>query len=228
MKKIKILIILFLAVLGICASREVMHSVSGNADEGTGNYVIIDAGHGGVDSGKVGVNQALEKDINLEIAKKLQNILEKKGFRTAMTRTDDKGLYEEGSSSKKADDLKNRCEFINKEKPALAVSIHQNSYTDAGVHGAQVFYFTHSSQSEQYAEIFQQCLCGVDPSNTRKAKANDTYYLLRKTEVPVVIAECGFLSNHEEAEKLTGEEYQEQIAKALAEAIEKCLKTDSE
>ena len=223
MKKIRILMVLFFLVLGICAVRTVYLSVSGSADKGEEKYVIIDAGHGGVDSGKVGVNGVLEKELNLQIAKKLEALLNKAGYRTSLTRTEDVGLYEEGSGSKKAEDLKNRCTFINEEKPDLVVSIHQNSYTDASVHGAQVFYFTHSSDAEAIARIFQQCLCEIDPSNTRVAKANDTYYLLKKTEVPVVIAECGFLSNPEEAEKLTDESYQDEVAGALCKGVQMCL-----
>ena len=221
MKKIHILMFIFLAVLGICAVRTVYLSVSGTADKG--KYVIIDAGHGGIDSGKVGVNGVLEKDLNLEIARKLEKLLKKAGYRVTLTRTEDIGLYEEGSGSKKAEDLKNRCILINEEEPDLAVSIHQNSYTDASVHGAQVFYFTHSAEAEAMAQVFQQCLCEIDPSNTRMAKANDTYYLLKKTEVPVVIAECGFLSNPAEAEKLTDEAYQDKIAEALCKSVRKCL-----
>jgi N-acetylmuramoyl-L-alanine amidase len=227
MKKIRILVIAVFVCMGICASRAVLQSVSGTTMKEAEKYVIVDAGHGGVDSGKVGVNGVLEKDLNLTIAKKLKKLLEQEGIRADLTRTDDSGLYEEDSTRKKADDLKNRCQIINDGKPDLAVSIHQNSYTDASVYGAQVFYYTHSVTAKDYAGIFQQCLSEVDPTNNRQAKANDTYYLLRRTEVPVLIAECGFLSNPDEAEKLTDEDYQDQLAKALCRAVKNCLQTDT-
>ncbi len=89
--------------------------------------IVIDAGHGGIDPGKVGINGALEKDINLAIALKLQKNLEQNGINTVMTRTDDGGLYEESDSNKKVRDMKNRLSIIEEAKPALAVSIHQNS-----------------------------------------------------------------------------------------------------
>lgn len=223
MKKIRILMLLFIAVLGVCAARSMILSVSGTVDKKDEKYVIIDAGHGGADSGKVGVNGSLEKKLNLEITRKLEELLKAEGFKTALTRTDDAGLYEEESTSKKAEDLKNRCTYINEEKPDLVVSIHQNSYTDPSAHGAQVFYFAHSQEGEKIAQIFQECLCEADPSNTRVAKANDTYYLLKRTEVPTIIAECGFLSNPEEAEKLADEDYQDLIAQALCKAVKQCL-----
>ena len=113
--------------------------------------------------------------------------------------------------------------MINETKPVLTVSIHQNSYEDPEIHGAQVFYYSHSREGEAVAKILQESLQEIDPENHRKAKANETYYLLRRTKVPTVIVECGFLTNPEEAEKLSGEEYQEQVAEAVAKGIAKCL-----
>ena len=108
---------------------------------------------------------------------------------------------------------------MNKEKPDLVISIHQNSYHEESVSGAQVFYYTDSKQSERAAGFIQEALKEIDPQNTKKAKGNNTYYILKKTEVPVVIAECGFLSNYEEAEKLADEEYQQKLAEAVAKGV---------
>lgn len=180
--------------------------------------VIVDAGHGGWDPGKVGINQALEKDVNLQIAKKVKVKLEKQGFAVIMTREDEKEL-----ADTKAEDLKKRVSVINETKPALAVSIHQNSYPEESIHGAQVFYYTHSKSGENAAKVMQEALLAVDAENKRQAKANDTYYLLKKTEVPVIIIECGFLSNSQEAEKLISDEYQETIADAVCVGINKTL-----
>ena len=195
--------------------------VSGNikADQ----VILVDAGHGGVDSGMVGIGGLKEKGINLDIAMKLKTILEKKGLAVVMTREEDKGLYENGTKNMKAQDLQNRIEQIRKYEPVLSVSIHQNSYEDPEIHGAQVFYYSHSREGEAVAKILQESLQEIDPENHRQAKANETYYLLRRTKVPTVIVECGFLTNPEEAEKLSGEEYQEQVAEAVAKGIAKCL-----
>ncbi len=178
--------------------------------------VVIDAGHGGFDPGKVGINGALEKDINLKIAEKLKMFLEANDVRVVMTRETDEGLYDADSSNKKVQDMKRRIELIDQASPALTVSIHQNSYPEEYVHGAQVFYYGGSSEGQQLAELLQtQLVKGVDPENKRQVKANDSYYLLKKTGVPIVIVECGFLSNGAEAEKLCSDIYQEKLAWAI-------------
>ena len=106
------------------------------------------------------------------------------------------------------------------------VSIHQNSYHEESIHGAQVFYYKTSKESGELAKILQKELARVvEPTNHRQAKANDTYYLLKKTAKPIVIAECGFLSNAEEAEKLVTQEYQERVAWRIHMGIMKYIGT---
>lgn len=188
--------------------------------------VVIDAGHGGADPGKVGVDGSLEKDINLQIAKKLAQFLTAADVDVALTRETDAGLYDENISNKKVQDMKNRVALIEEKKPALTVSIHQNSYHEEYVHGAQVFYFAGSEESKALAERIQQALAKeVDPDNARQAKANDSYYLLKKTSTPIVIVECGFLSNYEEAQKLSQAHYQERAAWAIHLAVLEYLNT---
>ncbi len=175
--------------------------------------VVIDAGHGGNDPGKVGVNGAFEKDINLAIALKVEKYLSGQGIDVVMTRTEDKGLYEESDSNKKVRDMKKRLAIIEEARPVIAVSIHQNSYPDASVSGVQVFYYKNSEQSKTAAEIMQkQLINSLKPEKERSAKDNNSYYLLKKTSVPIIIVECAFMSNPTEAQLLTQEEYQEKIA----------------
>ncbi len=178
--------------------------------------VVIDAGHGGADPGKVGINGALEKDINLEIVKKLKVFLEQADIEVILTRDSDMGLYDENASNKKVQDMKRRVEIIETSEPVMKVSIHQNSYHEEYVHGAQTFYYANSEQSKLLAEKIQLLLLDeIDGDNTRTAKSNDSYYLLKKTSSPIVIVECGFLSNSEEAEKLSSDYYQEKLAWAI-------------
>ena len=178
--------------------------------------IMIDAGHGGNDPGKVGVDGVLEKDLNLELAKKLQTLLEQQDMEVMLIREEDRGLYDENASNKKAQDMKRRCELINTEQPACVISIHQNSYHEEQIQGAQVFYYSTSKESERLAEILQKELARLgDPDKARQSKANDTYYLLKKTEVPTVIVECGFLSNWEDCAKLQDENYQDQLVWAI-------------
>ncbi len=178
--------------------------------------VVIDAGHGGSDPGKVGINNALEKDINLQIARKVKAYLEANDIAVIMTRETEDGLYDADASNKKVQDMKRRIEIIEKTVPNLTVSIHQNSYPEEYVRGAQVFYYDTSLEGKRLAEVLQtQLVQKVDPENKRQIKANDSYYLLKKTKTPIVIVECGFLSNREEADKLGTEEYQEKLAWAI-------------
>lgn len=175
--------------------------------------VLVDAGHGGADPGKVGINGALEKDINLSVAFLVKKYLEMQDVTVVMSRNEDEGLYSEGSANKKMEDLKNRLALIDASGADMAVSIHQNSYTSEGVHGAQVFYFESSQEGEKAAVIMQEQLRkGIDETNRREAKSNGSYYLLKKSPIPTIIVECGFLSNGEEADKLIQKDFQEKMA----------------
>lgn len=178
--------------------------------------IVIDAGHGGDDPGKIGINGALEKDLNLEIARKVESLLRLEGIETVLTRTGSEGLYDAGAENKKVQDMKRRIEKIEEASPMLAVSIHQNSYPEEYVKGAQVFYYKDSKESENAAKVMQESLKQrLDPQNHREAKANASYFLLKKTSSPIIIIECGFLSNQEEAKKLSDPAYQEQVAWAV-------------
>lgn len=175
--------------------------------------VVIDAGHGGIDPGKVGINDVLEKDVNLAIALKVKRYLEQQDIRVVMTRETDDGLYEESDSNKKVRDMKNRLAIMEETKPELVISIHQNSYPEESVSGMQVFYYETSTEGKRLAEIMQQTMVeSLKPQKERTEKANDTYYLLKKTSAPIVIVECGFLSNRTEAELLVSSDYQEKMA----------------
>ena len=182
--------------------------------------IVVDAGHGGVDPGKIGANGAKEKDINLQIAEKVKKKLGEQQVQVVMTREEDKDLAPEGSSNRKRDDMKMRCLLIQNAQPDCVVSIHQNSFSDASAKGAQVFYFEGSEEGKRLGETLQSFLVEyLDKENHRLAKGNTSYYLLKKTEVPLAIAECGFLSNGEEAALLVTEEYQEKVAEAICEGI---------
>jgi N-acetylmuramoyl-L-alanine amidase len=175
--------------------------------------VIIDPGHGGNDPGKIAADGSLEKDINLSIALKLKKFLEAQDIEVIMIRETDEGLYSRNASNKKVEDMKERLRVIENADADIVISIHQNSYHQGSVDGAQVFYYTSSASGKKLAEIIQnRLILGVDPENHRAAKGNDSYYLLKKTTIPIAIVECGFLSNHAEAKKLIDDYYQEKLA----------------
>lgn len=182
--------------------------------------VVIDAGHGGNDPGKVSSDGILEKDINLQIALLLKEELEKNGVKVIMIRETDICLAVEGATNKKSSDMKKRVEIINDANPTCMISIHQNSFSDQSVSGAQTFYYGESEESKELAQAIQtEIIKTVDSNNNRRIKEGNDYYLLRKTNCPGVILECGFLSCPAEADKLCDENYQRKIAVAVATAI---------
>lgn len=188
--------------------------------------VVIDSGHGGNDPGKIGVDGSLEKDINLQIAKKLKAYLEASDVKVVMTREDDRGLYQESDRNKKMADMKNRCALITETAPDLIVSIHQNSYHEESVYGGQVFYYKSSEKGKRLAELLQKRFDYVlGEKNRRLAKPNGNYYLLLHVKEPIVIVECGFLSNWNEAAALKTDEYQERMAWTIHMGIMEYLNT---
>ena len=173
-----------------------------HAENGSGEkkkYIVcVDPGHGGTDPGKVGINGQLEKDINLAIAKKLKTYLEASDVTVVLTRDKDMGLYSSGDAHKKMADMRKRCQLIEEVKPDLVISIHQNSYHEEAIRGGQVFYYKTSVRGKKLAQILQERFDYVlGDANKRQAKANDNYYLLLHVKEPIIIAECGFLSNWE-------------------------------
>ena len=207
-KKIELVMaIIILLSVALLTRREAVVFTGADAKAINQNCIVIDAGHGGDDPGKIGINKALEKDINLSIAQKLKVLLESQGY---------EGLYQPGSRNMKVEDMHKRCNIITEAMPVFTVSIHQNSYPEEYVNGAQVFYYKQSPEGEALAKKIQSSMTArLDPGKQRVEKANDSYYMLKKTPTPTVIVECGFLSNWEEAEKLCTEEYQNKVAWAI-------------
>ncbi|MBO8434158.1 MAG: N-acetylmuramoyl-L-alanine amidase [Tyzzerella sp.] len=177
----------------------------------SGKTIVIDAGHGGWDPGKTGTEGENEKIINLEIAKKLQEYLETAGANVVITRHNDDALGE----NKRAD-MKERKNIADESKGDILISIHQNSFPSKKAKGAQVFYYKTSEESKKLAERVQSRLISdADENNTRQAKGNTDYYMLKSMEMPCIIVECGFLSNYEEEKLLNDKGYQQKIAWAI-------------
>ena len=223
LKKVELCILILIIAGLIMLNRNLGEFVTSDEIKVSENTVVLDAGHGGSDPGKVGVNGVLEKDLNLQITMRVKEILEQKGIQVMLTRQTDEMLCQENAENRKQEDMKKRVEVINEMNPFLAVSIHQNSYTDPQASGAQVFYYSESQEGKKMAELIQNALLQMDSDNKRVAKSNDSYYLLKRTKAPTIIVECGFLSNPSEAEKLKTKEYQETIANAIVKGIESCL-----
>lgn len=186
--------------------------------------VIIDAGHGVPDGGAVGINGTVEQKINLAISKKLQEVLEGKGIKTIMTRTDENSLYniETNIRDMKRKDMAKRMEIMKKSNADIFVSIHMNFFTGASVNGLRVFYAANHSEIKPLAEKIQDKMHDITGAKTTAVKTADTtLFLMKNPPIPALLIECGFLSNADEEKKLNNDDYQSRLAWAIADAIEK-------
>ena len=191
--------------------------------------IVLDAGHGGIDPGAMNKdNTILEKDINLEITKKLRDLLESSGATVIMTREKDVSLYQEDGNKtirqKYNENLKNRKKIIDESNADIFVSIHLNAFEQSKYSGAQTFYPKGKDDGKELAQFIQDELKRVvDKENNRKIKPRDDIYLLKNTNMPSVLIECGFLSNEKESQLLADSKYQDKIAWAIYVGIQKYL-----
>lgn len=195
--------------------------------------IIIDPGHGGVDGGAVSADGVLEKDINLAISFYMRDIFRVNGFEVVMTRETDRSIHDEGVEGvkkQKTSDLHNRLAIVNEHPGAVFISVHQNKFEQRSSHGTQVFFSPNNPGSEVLAEIMQVDIAGaLQPGNERRIKkAGKNLYLMTHAKCPAVLLECGFLSNPEEAGRLTDPKYQSQIAFAAFRSVMRYLDLDNE
>ncbi len=194
--------------------KAVMSLSSSPVDE---TVFIIDAGHGGMDGGAVGVDGTVEKDINLSTALKLRTMMNALGFKTETTRTEDIMTCDDGLSTlreKKVSDIRNRLKLLETTEKSVLISIHQNSYPSSTSKGSQVFYSGGNEQSSVLAESIQNSIVSmIQTDNHRKIKkAGTSIYLLYHATKPAVMVECGFMTNPSECEKLKDEGYQNELS----------------
>lgn len=219
----RIYIVAFIAIFGITALA-VERTVKVNASAVKNPVIIIDAGHGGEDGGTQSDDGVLEKDINLSIAKKLEKILTRYGFETVMIRNSDKMIYDEGTESirnKKSSDLHNRMSVMQQYPGSVFLSIHQNHFSESKYNGAQVFYCETQSDSKILAQSIQDSIVeNLQNSNNRQIKpCTSSVYLIYNAVTTAVMVECGFMSNKQEAEKLSDNTYQYEMALAIARGL---------
>ncbi len=180
--------------------------------------IIIDAGHGGIDGGATSCTGVLESHLNLEIALKLEPLLQFLGYDTKMIRTTDISIYTQGNTiaAQKVSDLKERVRIANETENAIYISLHQNTYPDSRYGGPQVFYG--NPESRQLAQNLQTNLNRAVGSN-RKSKKATGVYLMEHLECTGVLLECGFLSNPTEEAKLRDNTYQLQLCAIIASTL---------
>ncbi|MGM0502221.1 MAG: N-acetylmuramoyl-L-alanine amidase family protein [Bacillota bacterium] len=182
------------------------------ANSSLNKTVIIDPGHGGIDSG-ANHESVLEKDINLSISKKLASLLEKNNIQVILTRQKDK-LYNDS----RQDDLKHRIELTNNSNADILVSIHVNSFPSSKSFGGETYYSKSSKQGKKLASAIQEQLIKIQPKNYRTIKTAP-YYVLQKSEITAVLVEVGFISNPQDRKRITNPQKQEKIAEAITTGI---------
>ena len=213
------------AVFLLCTILGTVHAVStASAAPETPITVVLDIGHGGEDGGAVGVNGIQEKDINLAIGLHVRDCLQEAGITVKMIRETDTAVGDTTLptvAKRKRSDIQYRAQYVNESDRCILVSIHQNFFEQSQYSGAQMFYSGNHPDSAVLAESIRSCIVAqIQPENKRENKqADQGIYLLSHVQVPAVIVECGFLSNPEEAEKLSDKAYQKQMASAIAEGV---------
>lgn len=178
--------------------------------------IVLDAGHGGLDSGAVGPTGVLEKDINLSIVLTLRDMFEMSGFQVVLTRDEDISIHDpgiEGIRNQKLNDMDNRLKIIQSYPDSIFLCIHQNNYTDPQYFGAQMFYNNNNPKNRTLAQIMQNRFAQLQPGNDREIKlSGNELFLLKSNKNPSLMIECGFLSNPEEEANLSTWEYQQKVA----------------
>ncbi|MBR5540494.1 MAG: N-acetylmuramoyl-L-alanine amidase [Clostridia bacterium] len=207
--------IIIVAAFGVTERRGV------SAHASVSPHILIDAGHGGEDGGAEGADGTLEKHINLAIARPLGDLLRVMGYTVSYTRTEDTMVSAVGDTlrERKVSDIRNRLLMI--QQADMTISIHQNKFSQTQYSGTQVFYGTGSADSRVLAAAIRSSVLSLlQPQNTRELKQGDgSVYLLKHATQPLVLVECGFLSNEAEREKLKTREYQLQMAFAIAVGV---------
>lgn len=178
-------------------------------------YIVLDAGHGGIDPGVLGSGSGVkESDVNLKIVQKLQSLFADAGFGVVLTRKNQGGLYGLPTQGYKRRDMEKRREIIQKAQPNLVISVHQNNFlADRTRYGGQVFFREGDENSVAFAECIQFRLNSLSGRDVSALKGD--FFMLECTDAPSVLVECGFLSNAREEQLLITDEYQNKIAEAI-------------
>ncbi len=185
--------------------------------------IIVDAGHGIPDGGAVGADGTVEQEVNLAIAKKLCEVLEGKGMKVIMTRSDENSLISSGTLREmKVRDMKKRLEIMKESDADLFISIHMNFFPSEKVNGLRVFYSANHKEVKPLAENIQMGMSRLTGAKTTDVKAAErTLFLMKNPPLPAILIECGFLSNKDEEKKLNDDDYRSRIAWSIADEIEK-------
>lgn len=225
-KSIVIAALLIAAVVIATVSGIVISDAVQAAPETFTNVVVLDAGHGGIDVGVKGITTGnKESDINLLITKEVAELLKAENIKAVLTRETENGLYGDSIENFKRRDMEARRDVILNAKPDLVVSIHCNKFPDRSRRGAQCFFEEKSEDSKKLADSLQSALNPINAETVNREfdALKGDYYMLKCSQFPSAIAECGFLSNAEDDALLNTPEHRAKIAKAIVAGIKNYL-----
>jgi len=175
--------------------------------------IVIDPGHGGSDSGAIG-NGMMEKNLTLDIARRLRTLLVEHGWQVRMTRDSDVDVYRPDDSAH--DELQARCDVANRLGARLFISIHINSFTTSELTGTTTYYY--KPQDATFARIIQSRLIadlGTDNDGVRR----ENFYVVRHTTMPSILVETAFISNPSDADRLRTPAFRQHVAQAISEGV---------
>ena len=210
-----------LFTLAAAAGSQAVTTIAENTPIERSHIFVIDAGHGGEDGGAISCTGIAESGINLQIARKLNDLLQLLGHQTMMIRTEDISVYTEGNTiaARKLSDLKERVRIINNTENAVLISIHQNFFDDSRYSGPQVFY-SNDLRAKDLAQSMQDNLVRtIDPGSHRQCKLSQGVYLMEHIRYPGILIECGFLSNPTEEAKLRTVAHQHKLCCVIATTL---------
>lgn len=197
---------------------KVVPKIEYNFTAGLRNKVIaIDPGHGGSDPGAIGPNKLQEKTVTLAVAQKVQALLEKAGAKVLMTRKTDVDVF--GPNASAVDELSARAIMANNNKADIFVSIHINSFTNPTAGGTGTYYYQKSKYDILLANCIQDNLAKAGGLQDRGINAAG-FYVIKKTQMPSVLAELGFISNPDEEKLLSTPQFQQKMAQGIVQGLD--------
>ena len=225
-KKILIIFLILISIFSISMISLMQSNIVETSGELKSYKIIVDAGHGQPDGGAVSENGVAEEALNLAIAIKLQEELESNGYDVLMTRMTKNNMADSDKQDTlkqmKSSDLSNRVKIANESNADFMISIHMNKYTSSNSWGWQTFYSKNYEHGKRLADLIQSSISNnIERENKRVALSIEGIKIVDKTNIPVVIVECGFLSNPEDLSFLQTEEYQDKIVQGIFEGVNK-------